>query len=78
MDYRIDVIFASSTRSPAFTFTDFFGEADRTFAKYWDDLAELMAYMIADAECMFRKLYPDGHDYSLSKVNISYVGDEKE
>lgn len=78
MHYRVDVFFASPTRSPAFTFTDFFGEDDRTFAHYWDDIAELMAYMIADADGMFRKLYPDGHDYSLSKVNISCVGDKEE
>ena len=78
MHYQIEVIFASPTCSPTFTFTDFIGEDDWTCLHYWDDIAEIMSFMIADADGMFRTLYPAGHDYSLSKVNISCVGaDEK-
>ena len=78
MEFQIDVIFSSPTCSPVFTFTDSIGEDDWTPLNYWDDLGEFMSQMICDAERMFRKLYPDGHDYSLSKVNISYVGDDEE
>lgn len=78
MDYRVDVIFTSPTCSPAFTFTDFIGDDDYSCPNYWDDIGEIVSYMICDAEAMFRKLHPNGHDYSLSKVTISHVGDEEE
>lgn len=74
MEYKIDVIFESCSYTPVVTFTDFIGENDWTFLNYWDDIGDRLSLLIRDAELFFKKLYPDGHDYSLSDVNISYVG----
>ena len=74
MDYKIDVIFESCLHLPAVTFTDFIREDDWTSLNYWDDIGNRLSILIRDAEHFFKKLYPDGHDYSLSDVNISYVG----
>ena len=71
----------SDTHSPVITLTDTISEDDWTNLNYWTDIGDFTSDLIGDAERMLRKLYPDGHDYNLSKVNIvniSFIGDVEE
>lgn len=78
MEYQICVLFDSPTRSPSFTFSDVITEDDWTCLNYWDDIGDFVSRMISDAESFIKKAFPDGHDYNLSTVNITYVGDDEE
>lgn len=78
MEYQIDVTFASSSSSLAFSISDCVGEQDWTCLNYWYVLSEYFSHMICVADTMLRDVFPEGHDFSLSNVNIKKIGDVKE
>lgn len=78
MAYQINVLFESPTHPRAFTFTDCIIEEDWTVLNYWDDISECLSHNISYAESFLKKVFPNGHDYFLSTVNITYLGDDEE
>lgn len=78
MEYQIDVTFASSSCPCVFTLSHCVGEDDWTCLNYWDDLSEYMSQTICSIETKLREKFPEGHDFSLSNVNIKLIGDVEE
>lgn len=78
MFYQFNVVFKSPTRSPDFTFSDIISDDDWTSKNYWDDFSDFMSNLIFYGEDVIKDIYPNGHDYNLSTVNITYLGDDEE
>lgn len=78
MSYQISVLFESPSRPVPFTFCDVITQDDWTCMNYWDDIGDRTSLLIRHCEKFLRDMYPKGHDYNLSTVNISYLGDDEE
>lgn len=78
MNYQINVLFESPSRPVPITFSDIIDAEDWTCANYWDDIGDVVSALIGFSDAKLSKLFPHGHDYYLSTVNVTFIGDVDE